>query len=228
MAKGAATRKQLLKEPDQFISFSGKLIAFGRSNLKMVLISAGIFVALLLAVATVRQVSNRNENQASERVEKAVAKYSAALQDTDATTAYDRVKADFTEIFDKYGSKSAVKIARIAYGDISYNAGDADTAIAMYTQALDDFNRFPALRNIVMSGLGHAYALKKEYPQSIRYFETISADEETTMKSEALFNRARLYEATGEKQKSTALYEQFLTDFPDNMYADMVSEKVNR
>lgn len=228
MAKGAATRKQLLKEPDQFISFSGKLIAFGRSNLKMVLIGAGIFVALLLAVATVRQVSNRNENQASERVEKAVAKYSAALQDTNATTAYDRVKADFTEIFDKYRSNSAVKIARIAYGDISYNAGDADTAIAMYTQALDDFNRSPALKNIVMSGLGHAYALKKEYPQSIRYFETISADEETTMKSEALFNRARLYEATGEKQKSTALYEQYLTDFPDSMYADMVREKVNR
>jgi hypothetical protein len=34
MAKGSATRKQLLKEPDQFITFSGKLIAFGRSNLK--------------------------------------------------------------------------------------------------------------------------------------------------------------------------------------------------
>lgn len=226
MAKGAVTRKQLLKEPDQFITFSGKLIAFGRSNLKTILISAGILVALLLAVVTVRQISQRNENRASGLVEKAVAKYSAALQDTNPQTAYDRVKADFADLFDKYSSKSAVKIARIIYGDISYNAGDPDTAIAMYTQALDDFNQSPALKNIILSGLGYAFVLKKDYPQSIHYFETISADREKTMKSGALFNLAWLYEATGEKEKSTARYKQLLTDFPESMYTDLVREKV--
>lgn len=226
MAKGAATRKQLLKEPDQFITFSGKLIAFGRSNVKTILISAGILVALLMAVVTVRQISHRNENQASEGVEKAVANYSAALQDTNPKTAYDRVKADFGDLFNKYGSKNAVKIARVIYGDISYNAGDADTAIAMYTQALDDFNQSPALKNIVLSGLGHAFVLKKDFPQAIRYFESISADRDKTMKSAALFNLAWIYETTGEKEKSTALYKQLLTDFPESMYTELVREKV--
>jgi tetratricopeptide (TPR) repeat protein len=226
MAKGAATRKQLLKEPDQFITFSGKLIAYGRTHLKTILIGAGSILVLLLVVATVRQISSRNENIASERVEKAVAKYSAALQDTDPNTAYDRVKTDFNDIFDNYGSKNAVKIARIIYGDISFNAGDADTAISMYTKALDDFSQSPALKNIVLSGLGHAYILKNEYPQSIRYFETISTDRESTMKSGSLFNLAWLYEATGQKEKSTALYEQLLADFPDTMYGDLVREKI--
>lgn len=227
MAKGAATRKQLLKEPDQFITFSGKLIAFGRTHLKTILIGTGSILALLLILATVRQISDRNESIASERVEKAVAKYSAALQDTDPKTAYGRVKTDFNDLFDNYGSKNAVKIARIIYGDISFNAGDADTAIAMYTHALDDFSQSPALKNIVLSGLGHAYVLKNEYPQSIRHFETISADEEPTMKSGALFNLAWLYETTGEKEKSTALYKQLLADFPDTMYGDLVREKIN-
>ncbi len=227
MAKGVTTRKQLLKEPDQFITFSGKLISFGRSNLKTILIGAGIFVALLLIVATVRQVSNRNESRASERIEKAVVKYSAALKDTNPKAAYDQVQTDFTDIFDEYGSKNAVKIARIVYGDISYNAADADTAIAMYTRALNDFDQSPALKNIVLSGLGHAYVLKKEFPQAIRYFEMISADNEKTMKSGAHFNLAGLYEETGEKEKSTALYKQLLADFPDTMYGDLVREKIS-
>lgn len=226
MAKGAATRKQLLKEPDQFITFSGKLIAYGRTHLKTILICTGSILALLLVVATARQISNRNENIASERVEKAVTKYSAALQDTDSKTAYDRVKTDFKDIFENYGSKNAVKIARIIYGDISYTAEDADTAISMYTKALDDFSESPALKNIVLSGLGHAYILKNEYPQSIRYFETISTDQELTLKSGSLFNLAWLYEATGEKEKSIALYEQLLADFPDTMYGDLVREKI--
>lgn len=227
MAKGAATRKQLLKEPDQFITFSGKLIAFGRSNAKTILISTGIILALLLALVTVRQVSHRNESRASALVEKAVTKYSAALQDTTPQTAYDRVKTDFAAIFDKYDSKNAAKVARIIYADISYNAGDADTAIAMYTHALDDFNQSPAMKNIVLSGLGYAFILKAEYPRSIHYFEMISADKDNTMKSGALFNLAWLYEAAGEKEKGASMYKQLLTDFPESMYADLVREKVS-
>lgn len=227
MAKGSVTRKQLLKEPDRFITFSGRVIAFGRSNLKTILIGAGVLLVLLIAVAGLRQISDRNENRASQLVEKALATYSAALSDTDPKTAYERVQSDFSDIFDQFGSKNAVKIARIVYGDISYKAGDADTAIAMYSRALDDFGQFPALENMVLSGLGHAYMLKKEYPQSIRYFEMIMANEEKTMRSGALFNLAWLYESTGDKEKSNTMYQRLIADYPDSMYGDLVREKVS-
>jgi tetratricopeptide (TPR) repeat protein len=137
------------------------------------------------------------------------------------------VKTDFTDIFDEYGSKNAANVARIIYGDISYHAGDADTAIAMYTHALDDFSQSPALKNIVLNGLGYAFILKAEYPRAIHYFEMISKDKENTMKSGALFNLAWLYEATGEKEKGTAMYQRLLSDVPDSMYGDLVREKVS-
>ena len=227
MAKGTTTRKQLLKEPDQFITFSGKLIAFGRSHLKTILICAGSLFALVLATAVVGQISNLNENRASELVEKAVAKYSAALQDTDANIAYDRVKANFNDLFDQYGTKNATKIARILFGNISYNAGDADTAIDMYTHALDDFDQSPAFKNIALSGLGQAYILKQQYSDAIRHFEMISADGGKMLKSGALFNLAWLYDRTGDKPKSTALYKQLLAEFPDSMYGDLVREMID-
>jgi tetratricopeptide (TPR) repeat protein len=226
MAKTAATRKQLLKEPDQFITFSSKLIAFGRTHLKAILIGAGSLLTVLLVIAIGRQISNRNENRASEMVEKTMSMYSAALADTDAKSAYERVKTSFNDIFEKYGSKNPTKVARIAYANISYDAGDADTAIAMYKKALDDFGGSPALKNIVLSGLGQAYVLKAEYPQAIRYFEMLAESKEKTLKDSALFNLAWLYEETGDNEKSRALYKQLLADFPDTMYSDLVREKV--
>lgn len=227
MAKGTVTRKQLLKEPDQFITFSGKLIAFGRSHLKTILIGAGVFFALIVAAAVVGQISNRNESKASRMVEQVLTKYSAALRDADAKTAYDRVKDDFAEIFDEYGSKSAAKIARIVCGDISYKAGDADTAIAMYTQALEDLGDASSLKNIVLSGLGHAYLLKGSQADAIRCFETLSREGELTMKNGALLNLAWLYDKAGEKEKSRASYEALLAEFPNTMYGDLVREKIN-
>lgn len=228
MAKAAKTRKQLLKEPDQFITFSTRLIDFGRSNLKSILIATCILVAILLIMVTVRQVSNRNENRASELIEKAMARYSDVLKETDAKGAYDRTKDDFVKIFDQYPSKTAVHLARIIYGDMSFTAGDIDTAILMYTQALKDFDQTPSIKNIVLSGLGHAYLQKKEYPQSIKYFESIAIGSDRTMKSGALFNLAWLYETTGDKEKSRATYEKLLAEFPDTAYGDLAKEKLNR
>jgi tetratricopeptide (TPR) repeat protein len=227
MAKGGVSRKQLLNEPDKFMTFTGKLIAYAKSHLKPILICSAVVFLSLIIVATVGQVSRRNEKKASARVEKAVAKYVSILQDKDANAAYEEVKSEFNDIFDAYGSKNAVKIARIVYGDMSYSAGDADTAISMYQRALDDFNPTQGLKNIILSGLGHAYLLKKDYSQSIQYFEKISAGHEKTLKSDAMLNLAWLYETTGDKARSLAEYKQILADFPDTMYGDMIREKIS-
>ena len=97
--------------------------------------------------------------------------------------------------------------------------------ISSVLQALDDFSHTPSLKNIILSGLGHAHMLKEDYPESIRYFEMISNGEQNDMKSGALFNLAWLYETTGEKEKSDATYKQLLDDFPDSMYNNLVKEK---
>lgn len=227
MAKGGISRKQLLNEPDKFMTFTGKLFAFGKSHLRIIIGCAAVVFISLMVVAAVSQVSRRNENKASEQVEKALAKYAAILEEKDIKDAYEQVKSDFAEIFDAYGSKQAAKVARIVYGDMSYSAGDADTAIAMYNHALDDFNQSQGLKNIILSGLGHAHLLKKEYPQSIRFFEMISASQEKTLRSDALFNLAWLYETIGEKERSVAQYKQILADFPDTMYGDLIKEKIS-
>ncbi len=228
MAKAAKTRKQLLKEPDQFITFSARLIDFGRSHLKSILIATGIVAAVLLILITVRQVSIRNENRASEQIEKVMAKYDDALHETDAKGAYDRTKGDFVSVFDQYPSKKAVRLARIVYGDMSLDAGDVDTAISMYAQALKDFDQTPSIKNIVLSGLGYAHLQKKEYPQAMEYFESVANGNDGSMKSGALFNLAWLYEAAGDKEKSHATYEKLLAEFPDTTYGELVKKKLNR
>ncbi|GAB6907772.1 conserved hypothetical protein [Desulfosarcina cetonica] len=225
-AKGSLTRKQLLKEPDQFITFSGRLITFGRTHTRGLLIAAGVLMAVVLIGVIVRQVLDRNERVASELTGKAMATYSAALQDTDPKTAFERVKTDFATLFDQYGSTRAAKIARIEYGDISYRAGDVDAAIAMYTQAMDDFGESSALRNIILSGLGYAYTLKRAYAEAIRYFEMISSGSDATLKGDAIFNMACLYALTGEKEKSLAMYKRLLADFPGSIYEPLAKEHI--
>lgn len=225
MTKGAISRKQLLKEPDQFITFSGKLIAFGRTHFKALLIGAGCFLTLLLVVATVHQVSERNAYRASEAFERVLAGYSAALQDSDPQRAYDQVKNDLKALFDTYGSKKGMGLKRIVYADISYRAGDTDTAIALYTRALNDLDHDPALKNMLWSGLAYAHVQKADYRQSIRYFEMIAAGSEATLRSDALFNLGWLYDHTGDQEKSRTFFRQLQTEFPNTFYDELIREQ---
>jgi len=58
MAKKRVTRKQLLKEPDEFITFTGKLIRFGRAHHKELTYAVCAVFIIVIAFAAVRYFSS--------------------------------------------------------------------------------------------------------------------------------------------------------------------------
>ena len=74
------------------MTVTGKLIAFGKSHLNVIIGCAAVVIISLIVVSIVSQVSRRNENKASARVEEALAKYAAILEEKDAKQAYEQVK----------------------------------------------------------------------------------------------------------------------------------------
>ena len=59
MARKRVTRKQLLKEPDEFISFTGKLIQFSRQHDREITYAVSAFFIIVVALAAFRFFSNR-------------------------------------------------------------------------------------------------------------------------------------------------------------------------
>lgn len=219
------TRKQLLKEPDEFITTTGKLIRWAKEHEKKIAWSLGVIFVLLILIVGLNQVSKSNEKAAFDLYTKAMAKYDAAAADNGPQEAYDRVKDDFSEIIDKYSGKNGGKLARIAFADICYNAGDADTAIPMYKSAMDDFGGDPAFKQILINSLGYAYEMKMDLDNAIHYFEMIASGESDMLKSSALFNLGRIYEKKGDREKSLAAFKKIESDFPDSRFLNIVKEK---
>ena len=75
MTKKRVTRKQLLKEPDEFITYSNRMIKFGVEYKQQLMIAAGIFCAAVLVYVGVQYVSERSRSKAFNLLENAVAKY---------------------------------------------------------------------------------------------------------------------------------------------------------
>lgn len=226
MAKNRVTRKQLLKEPDEFITFTGHLIRFGRQHQKALTYAACAFFIIVIALVALRYFGNRAENSASDLLRQAMQKYETRRNDTDAAKAYAEVGPDFAYILDKYANRDAGRMAVVIYANLSYEAGQTDTAIRLFAKALDDARTEGGYRNLILSSLGYAYEQKKDLSSAVTYFEKIVQNDNPIAKDVALFNLGRLYEALGEGEKSHKAFTRLLSDFEDSVYYDLVKEKM--
>ncbi|MCG6911122.1 MAG: tetratricopeptide repeat protein [Deltaproteobacteria bacterium] len=226
MAKKRVTRKQLLREPDEFITFTGHLIRFGRRYQKEIIYATCAFFILVIALVAFRYFSNRAENTASDLLRQAMQKYETRRNDTDAAKAFVEVEPDFEHILDSYGNRHAGKMAVVVYANLCYEAGKTDKAIRLFEKALNDTGSKGEYRNLILSSLGYAYEQKEDLKAAVTYFEDIAGNDNPIAKDVALFNLGRLYEKLGEGEKSRKAFTRLISDFKDSVYYDLANEKM--
>ncbi len=225
--KRKKTRKELLREPDEFMTISGKLIGFAVDHKNQLAYALGIIVVLALIISGYRFFSIRAENNASALLDKSLTKYNSIKADKKPDEVYGEVSADFLFILNKYKGKESAKLARLIYANICYNAGKYKQAIELFETALTDFAKYPVIHHQILSNLGYTYEQKEDYATAAGYFEKISAAPEPIMRDEALYHLGRLYDKLGEKEKSREAYNKILTDHQDFIYIDLVKERMS-
>ena len=225
--KRKKTRKELLREPDEFMTLSGKLIGFAVDHKNQLTYALGIIVALALIISGYRFFSIRAENNAAALLDKSLSKYNGLKSEKPPEEVYGEVSADFQFILDNYTRKESAKLARLIYANICYDAGRYKQAIELYKTALPEFVKYPMIHHQILGNLGYAYEQEEDYSTAIGYFEKISSAFDPIMREEALYHLGRLYDKLGEREKSREAYNKILTDHKDFIYIDLVKERMH-
>ena len=220
------TRKQLLKEPDEFITTTGRVIGWGRKYTRQLAYAAGAFLLLLVIIAGYRFFSSSAENKAFLLLDQAVGKYEAQKTDMDALVAYEGAREDFEYIINKYDNTEAGKLATVVFAGMSYDVGEAEKAIQLYQAALPYFKGDTTYQNFLWSGLGYCYEKKKDVRMAISWFEKIADGQDPVAKDVALFNMGRLYHELGDTAKSKQAYERLVAEHTDSIYYQLAMEKI--
>ena len=131
------TRKQLLKEPDEFMTTTGRIIRWGQQYARQLAYAAGAFLILMVVIAGYRYFSNNAENKAFLLLDQAVGKYETQKAGMDVLAAYEAAREDFEYIIRKYDNTEGGKLATVVFAGISYDAGDAEKAIQLYEDCFE-------------------------------------------------------------------------------------------
>ncbi len=223
MAKKRVTRKKLLKEPDEFITFSSKLFRFISENRKSLQWGGIICVLIILSISLYNYISIQKEKNALQMLGSAMA---IGTVSGDSPKSDSMTKQQFENLIDQFPRTDAGKIGKLLYANICFKEGDYDRALIFYQQALIDFDPEPSFKNIILSGLGHSYREKKDTASAIKYFEAIASGSDDLLKDEALFQLGHLYENDGDSTKSMEAFKKIVSDFSDSLYGSIVKEKI--
>ncbi len=226
MARRKLSRKELVKEPDEFITLTGEVIRWAKENTRPLIYGVCIFFGVVLLVSAYRLYSAHQRDNASALLNQTRMAYQAALEaDRDPVKALAAVKAQFERLLDKYGNWSAGRLGRVLYAHAALAAKATDEAIALYKSALDDFKTDPSLTASILNGLAAAYMQKGDSAAAISALEQLLAGNGKMLKDGALFQLGGLYKAAGQEEKSRQAYKQLSTDYPDSVYANIAKEK---
>lgn len=219
------TRKQLLNEPDEFLSVTHRSLQFAAQYKVPILCAVGGFFALLAIIAGYRYLTYRAEISAFELLEEAKTAYDTNAASQTPAQALKNVEPDFRKILSKYSGRDAAKMVKFIYAGLCYKAGEIDTAVELYKKTLSDFDDKSAIRGMILSGLGYCYESKGDYRTAVNYFSQVVEGPDYILKDEALFNSGRMYAKLGNYDGSRKAFQRIVTEYAGSIYSELAREQ---
>lgn len=231
MAKEKVARKKLLKEPDEFITTSARMMAFLRRYSRWAA-SLGVLLVLVgLGIWGWRQYQERRERQGMELQAQAHQVYRNAMEQTDETAkkelmakAVDR----FQKVIQQYQGTMASWMARIYRGHACYALGRYEEAIHDYESAMAEAPSRDSeeMKALALQGLGYAWMAKGDLDKAMTCFQGLKESGGTTFQRTAQWNIARCYERQGKNLEALEVYKEIERSFPAGYFGYLAKAKV--
>ncbi len=228
MAAKKTTRKELLNEPDEFITISTRVATYVRQNRRSAGYGAVAFLAAVLAAILVHGYFKQRNLMSHELFEKAYQQY-AIVTLSEKDVPKDKLETLFKEfdlIARDYGSLLAGEKALLYSAHLLYRMKDYQGALDRYAKMKSTSLVRQGLGSLVTYNLAMTRLAMKEYEAAKELFEQLAKDNESPYQREACASVAAIYEAMGKNKEAVQAYRQYLKMFPQAPDAPYVRARI--
>jgi outer membrane protein assembly factor BamD (BamD/ComL family) len=214
MAKKKISRKELLKKPDEFMTFTGKAIAFFKGHSRQFEYVGMAVVALFLlylGVNTYLKYINKKGLEAYNRAYKSVIQNATPQADPETLKKTGEL---FKEVIDHYGFSKASRLALPESAYIHFLNKEYDEAIAQYQAFLEKVPKHDPYHALSRLALAACYEEKGDLEKALQHLDHIISGLDTDFKEQAMLSMARIYRLDQKPEKSDEVLTEFIKKYP--------------
>jgi TolA-binding protein len=219
------SRKQELKQPDEFIGTVDRLAEAVRQRQQLSIIAAMVLVVVLVGIAGWIYYDRRQDAAALTlqwEAERLFREAQAGGEGAPAAAPEQRFKAaadHFREIVTAYARTDSAPIAQYYLGNIQIELKDFAGAVASYQELIARYPREQALVELARLRLAYAFMAQGEAAAARRELEALAAKPDAKQRVQALFDLAKINQADGRKDEAIGQLQEIAQRYPDSVLA---------
>lgn len=228
MVEKKVTRKELLKEPDEFITLSGRALQFARQNPRTVTGVCIAVVAAIVAAAVIYGYQQRMKTLSHEQFQKLYPEYRLAMdaKEPAPNEKLEQLFKRFDAVAQEFPNQVGGEMALLYSAHLLYKMSDYKGALDRYTRMQSTSLVEKGLGSLLLYHLAMTRLALKEYDEAKSLFDTLSTDTNSPYRREALVAIAGIYEAMGKNKEAVQAYRQYLKMFPQAPDAPFVRTRI--
>ena len=214
-------RKELLKEPDEFLTFSSRLFNWIVTHQRQ-LYTAGIVVAGLFLLYMGGYFYYRHMNKKAQELYNTAYEALASNMKPDTNTKdWAKTQDLFQKVIHDYSLSKASRLALPQAAYAAYRQKKYDDAIGLYEKFLSKIGDEPNYSMLTQMALAACYEKKGSMDKAIQLLEPLSQEKANPFRELAMLNLARVYLLAHRTEDSKKVLEEFVKEFPDSPFLPM-------
>ena len=226
MAKKKYSRKELLKDTDEFVSLSSRALTFLTTHtrqLQTIGIAIGILIVLYMAVNTYFRYVNKKGHDAYNTAFLLAAKN---LNPEAKPEDLKKVESLFTKVIDDHGLSKASRLALPQVAYTKFTEKQYDDAIAFYKKFLKKVSGDAAYESLANLALAACYEAKGDLKTAMTYLNPVVKAPEHPFKETAMLSLARLYRLDNNPEKAKEILEDFVENYTDSPFLSLAKAQL--
>lgn len=209
-------RKKLLKEPDEFLTFSDRAISWSRANMKLVIGVATAAALILAAVLGIKAYLDYHQRMAAAALAPVMVAYQqAVLGKSPDPKMVAKLAEQLKDVTDDYGATPAGLQARMALGDLQLSLGRFKEAVVTFSELTEEPDLGADLAPLAWRGLAQAQEGAGDYTLAAASYQRAGELAGPNLARLVNLERARVLAAAGDKNQAAQLYRKLAADNSD-------------
>ena len=219
-------RKRDLEKPDEFLTLTSRFLEKIKTHWKPISAGSIVLLVILVGAMAVHYFSGKAEEKAFVLLDQAMNHYATERRTQNPAAALDAATPDFESLFMRYGDRRGAAAGRLIFAQMNYLAGRPEAAVVQYEEALKLYPEDSYAASAARSGLGYAQAATGQSEKAIAAFRAIIDGQNPVLKADALYQLSLLYQKTGQDTEYAETLQRLKDDYPQFVYAEMISDEV--